>query len=82
MLNPNLMCDALRPGGASKLDPSMTVNDVIARHIGSIAVFNSLGVDACCGGDKPLRDAAKDAGLPLQDLLAALDHALDKGKVK
>lgn len=81
MFTPTLMCDILHPGGAAGIDPSLTVNDVMACYPASIEVLNSFGLDTCCGGMEPLRDAAEDAGVPLQVLLAAIEHAVSKGKV-
>lgn len=40
------------------------------------AVFNRFGVDLCCGGGLPLDQAAVQAGVPLDELLAALAPVL------
>ena len=53
-----------------------TVNDVIARYPATVAVFNRFGIDACCGGAVPVREAAVRDGVDLTDLLAALELAL------
>lgn len=50
-----------------------TVNDLLRRHPGSIAVLNRFGVDTCCGASLPLEAAALNAGVPLEELLAALE---------
>ena len=41
---------------------TMTVNDIIRLYPESVEVFNRLGIDACCGGDIPLPEAARFAG--------------------
>ena len=56
-------------------DPSLTVNDVLARWPTTLPLLNSLRIDTCCGGTDSLRDAAKRAGVPLPVLLAAVEHA-------
>jgi regulator of cell morphogenesis and NO signaling len=49
------------------------VNEVIRTHPESVAVFNQLGIDACCGGDASLAEAAQRDGVELRLLLARLD---------
>lgn len=82
MITPHLMCDILRPDGAGRIDPAITVNDVMACFPASIAVLNALGIDTCCGGMESLRDAATEAGVALPVLLAAIEHAVNEGKVR
>jgi regulator of cell morphogenesis and NO signaling len=53
-----------------------TVNEIVARHPETIAVFNRFGIDSCCGGGVPLGDAAHRDGAELDALLRALDEAL------
>jgi regulator of cell morphogenesis and NO signaling len=53
----------------------MTVNQVIQRSPGSVAVFKVLGIDACCGGALTLPEAAVRKGVPLPELLKALRQA-------
>ena len=62
--------------------PDATVNDVIALHPRTIAVFNALGIDACCGGAASLGEAAARDGVDLATLLQAIDEATlgDDGK--
>jgi iron-sulfur cluster repair protein YtfE (RIC family) len=63
------------------LDAALTVNEVLARWPAAIAPLNALGVDCCCGGGASLREAAADAGVPLDDLLDALTlHAVPRAE--
>jgi regulator of cell morphogenesis and NO signaling len=55
-----------------------TVNEIVARHPETIAVFNRFGIDSCCGGGVPLGDAAHRDGAELDALLRALDKALEQ----
>ncbi|HTK51370.1 MAG TPA: DUF542 domain-containing protein [Gemmatimonadaceae bacterium] len=58
---------------ATAIDTETTVNEVIRTHPESVAVFNQLGIDACCGGDASLAEAAQRDGVELRLLLARLD---------
>ena len=63
-----------RTAGAA-IQPSWSVNETLLRHPETIPVFNAFGVEACCGGEASLADAAADAGVALDELLLALDEA-------
>lgn len=55
-----------------QIDPSLSVNEVMASHPETVAVFNRFGVDTCCGGGAPIRDAAHRDGVDADALLDAL----------
>ena len=59
------------------LDAEWSVNETIRRFPATVTVFNEFGVDACCGGAATLREAALEAGIPLGQLLAALEHSTE-----
>jgi regulator of cell morphogenesis and NO signaling len=59
----------------SRLDDTRTIDEVLRRHPATAAVFNAFGVDACCGGARTLRDAAREDGADRRALLAALERA-------
>jgi regulator of cell morphogenesis and NO signaling len=52
---------------------SATVNQVLLEHPATVAVFNAFGIDACCGGDVSIEEAARRDGADASALLAALD---------
>ena len=54
---------------------TMTLNDAIRLHPRSVAVFNEYGLDSCCGGAATIAEAAERDGVPLDDLLRALEGA-------
>ena len=60
---------------ASLISESATVNEILARYPSAIVVLNAFGVDTCCGGEMPLRDAALHARVDLGTLLAGLETA-------
>lgn len=55
---------------------SATVNEITAQYPDTIAVFNDFGVDACCGGDATVREAAERDGVNLDSLRAALGRVV------
>jgi regulator of cell morphogenesis and NO signaling len=54
------------------IDPSWTINDVIAKYPDTISVFNSFGLDLCCGADEKLSTAAEEAAIDSEALMSAL----------
>ena len=58
-----------------RLDPDLRIDDVLRLHPSSAAVFNAFGIDACCGGARSLRLAAREDGADCCALLAALEWA-------
>ena len=62
------------------IDPTLTVNDVIARNPETLGIFKAFGVDACCGGAKTVEEAARRHGIDLDALLAALEGREESGE--
>ena len=62
------------------IDTETTVNDVIRMYPESVSVFNQLGIDACCGGDASLAEAARRDGVDVETLLARLDAIAGVGR--
>ena len=54
---------------------ALTVNETIQRFPATLAVFQSYGIDSCCGGAHTVADAAARHGVPLPALLKALEAA-------
>lgn len=50
----------------------LTVNEVIARHPGTVSVFEAFGIDSCCGGALPVEEAARRHQIDPDTLLTAL----------
>ena len=68
------MTDSTKP--IPKLDPNMSVNDLLRLHPSTAAVLNEFGIDACCGGARTIRDAAREDGSDCCALLASLEWSL------
>ena len=57
---------------------NQTVREITIEHPTTVRIFESLGIDYCCGGKRTLNDACERAGVSLQralDLLAAVEEA-------
>ena len=55
--------------------PTQTVREIALRQPTSIRVFEHLGIDYCCGGRKPLREACAARSLEVDAVIAALEAA-------
>ena len=58
------------------VDEKTTVRDLVGRYPQTRPVFEKHGIDYCCGGGKPLADAARECGQGLPKLIDALKEAL------
>lgn len=56
----------------SEISKEMTVNQVLKLYPKSVGVFTKFNIDACCGGNRSLEQAAKEDKAVLEDLMAAL----------
>ena len=56
-----------------RIDPTLTVAEIIGRHPGARAVLQRYGLDACCGGAHPLEFACRARGADVAEVLAALE---------
>ena len=63
---------------SNTIDTGATVNDILAAHPAAVSVFNAFGIDACCGGDAPLDEAARRDGADLTALTAALQEIVGR----
>lgn len=61
------------------INTAATINEILAEHPAAVSVFNALGIDACCGGDASLDEAARRDGASLEALIAALDSLILRG---
>lgn len=63
----------------ARVPSELTVNEVIRRWPGTVASFNRFGIDACCGGSVPVREAALRDGADPEALLEDLGRAIAAG---
>ncbi len=52
-----------------------TVRELALENPSSTRVFESLGIDYCCGGNQSLGEACRNANLSVQQVLDSLDKA-------
>lgn len=57
------------------LQPQTRVADLAAEHPATIRVFQRHGIDFCCGGKRPLEQAAREKGLDWSALAEELETA-------
>lgn len=55
------------------IDVNQPVKDIVAARPESARVFEAMGIDYCCGGDKPFEEACKSARVSADDVLRALE---------
>ena len=64
-----------KPNTSAEITADMTVNEIITQHPETVAVFQRLGIDSCCGGALPLAEVARKHRLDFIALLAELELA-------
>ena len=52
------------------------MNELIREKPATVQVFNRFGIDACCGGAVPVREAAERDGADVDAVLSALAEIL------
>lgn len=52
-----------------------TVRDFVLENPAATRIFEQLGIDYCCGGQKPLDEACSAAHVSIDDVLASLQAA-------
>ena len=57
------------------IDTTKTVREMALNIPGATRVFETLGIDYCCGGDKPLEKACGEANLEINDVIDSLESA-------
>lgn len=55
---------------------TQTVREIALENPASIRVFEKFGIDYCCGGRKPLADACAAKSIAVDEVIAALEHAM------
>ena len=56
-----------------------TVRELATEVPNATRIFEKLGIDYCCGGQKPLEEACAAANRPVDEVLRALEQGVDAG---
>jgi len=56
------------------IDTTKTVRQIAIENPASVRIFESLGIDYCCGGRRPLAEACEKANVPLAHALELLNN--------
>lgn len=56
-------------------NPDQTVREIAIENPATVAVFEALGIDYCCGGKRPLKEACERANVAVDRLLELLSGA-------
>lgn len=67
-----------KPYNTPSVDTTATVNEILLQHPAAVSVFNTFGIDACCGGDASLEEAARRDGADVDALVTALDTIITR----
>ncbi|MGD8604718.1 MAG: iron-sulfur cluster repair di-iron protein [Candidatus Zixiibacteriota bacterium] len=57
------------------LNPNTTVGELVTEKPGRSRVLEKLGIDYCCGGNKPLGEACREKGLNPDNVIAELESS-------
>lgn len=57
------------------VDTTKTIREMALNIPGATRVFERFGIDYCCGGNKPLKEACSAANLQIQQVLDSLESA-------
>src|SRR5215471_8399818 len=57
-----------RPGGAMSFLAHKTVREIAVEMPQSTRIFENLKIDYCCGGNSPLPEACRNAGIEIEQL--------------
>jgi len=60
---------------ATTAPSTITVREIALQTPDAMRVFEKLGIDYCCGGHRPLTEAAADANLTVNEVMRAIEHA-------
>lgn len=61
------------------LEQGQTVRDIATKYPASVRVFETLGIDYCCGGMHPLEEACEKANVPITKVMELLGELENSG---
>jgi regulator of cell morphogenesis and NO signaling len=61
------------------INATKTVGELAAELPGATRIFEKLGIDYCCGGERPLNQACSSAGVTEESVIGLLNDAEKQG---
>ena len=55
-------------------DKNQTVREIAINNPATVRVFQTFGIDYCCGGKRPLHEACASVNAPMDSVMEALDE--------
>lgn len=65
-----------QPLKAVTFTPTQTLNEIVMLAPQTLPALQQMGLDTCCGGGLPLREAARRHNLDLDSVMQALQQAV------
>lgn len=59
-----------------QLTPETPVGNIVASYPAAVPMFEAMGIDYCCGGKRSLAEAAGDAKMPVDRVIAILETTI------
>lgn len=63
------------------INVSNTVRDIAVNSPGATRIFESMGIDYCCGGQKTLQDACLASGISVEEIAGKLNDAASRAQL-
>lgn len=61
------------------INTSHTISELVASNAHTAPVFEKFGLDFCCKGNRTIETACREAGVPVEQLVAALEQTPVQG---
>ena len=58
------------------VETTQTIREIVQQYPATVPVFETLGIDYCCGGGKSLNEACKSRNIAPEAVMADLEQAL------
>lgn len=56
------------------INTAQTISELVAKNVHTAPVFEKFGLDFCCKGNRTLETACREAGVSVEQLVAALEQ--------
>jgi len=61
-----------------KISPERAVREIASQIHGSIPLFETHRIDFCCNGQRTLKEACDQAGVPIERMMSSLERILNR----